>query len=232
MLADSAAGLRRHKYAALLALLLVSLAIQSFDARPNAEGMLSDVSRTVLSVAILIVVFGRLRERLWMAPVLIAAVAIGWWHNYSPTGSDLALSLTHHALKSVFLWAAICVILRDLFRRPGNGAESVLGAICGYLIAGDAWGDINAIAYLLTPTCYSVDPSLSALLSNWHGRTAMFAYYGFSQMLTIGYSDVTPLRAPATTLSLLASLFGLFYTAIVVAQFVGMAQSGKRSDDG
>jgi hypothetical protein len=39
---------------------------------------------------------------------------------------------------------------------------------------------------------------------------------------------VTPLRAPATTLSLFASLFGLFYAPIVVAQFVGMAQSGSR----
>jgi hypothetical protein len=49
-------------------------------------------------------------------------------------------------------------------------------------------------------------------------------------MMTIGYSDVTPLRAPATTLSLFAALFGLFYTAIVVAQFVGLAQSGSGSD--
>jgi hypothetical protein len=39
---------------------------------------------------------------------------------------------------------------------------------------------------------------------------------------------VTPVRAPATTLSLLGALFGLFYTAIVVSQFVGLAQSGRR----
>jgi Ion channel len=43
-------------------------------------------------------------------------------------------------------------------------------------------------------------------------------------VLTIGYADVTPVRAPATTLSLLAALFGVFYTAVVVAQFVGLAQ--------
>ena len=38
----------------------------------------------------------------------------------------------------------------------------------------------------------------------------------------------TPVRAPATALSLFGSLFGLFYTAVVVSQLVGMAQSGKR----
>jgi len=154
-------------------------------------------------------------------------LVIGWWHHHTAGALDHALSLALHALMTLFLWAAVVAILRDLFRRPASGAERVLGAICGYIIAGDAWGGVNAIAYLLQPAAYSVSPDVTALLADWPGRTALFAYYGFAQMLTIGYSDVTPVRAPATTLSLLASLFGLFYTAIVVAQFVGMTQSGN-----
>jgi hypothetical protein len=55
----------------------------------------------------------------------------------------------------------------------------------------------------------------------------LFTYYAFSQVLMLGYSDVTPVRAPATTLSLFAALFGVFYTAVVVSQFVGLAQSGR-----
>ena len=51
-------------------------------------------------------------------------------------------------------------------------------------------------------------------------------------MLTIGYADVTPLRAPASTLSLFGALFGMFYTAIVVSQFVSLAQSPKRKGHG
>jgi len=45
--------------------------------------------------------------------------------------------------------------------------------------------------------------------------------------LMLGYSDVTPVRAPATTLSLFAALFGVFYTAVVVSVLVGLAQSAK-----
>ena len=66
---------RRHKYAALLALLLVSLAIQSFDARSGAEGILSDALRTMMAVAILIVVFDRQRERMAMAVIVAASIA-------------------------------------------------------------------------------------------------------------------------------------------------------------
>jgi hypothetical protein len=224
----SAVALRGHQYAVLLALLLVSLAVQSFDARPGAEGLLSDVFRTMLGVAMLVVVFERPRERAVMAVIFVATLVIGWWGHLSPAGLDYTLSLALHALMALFLWAAVSVILRDLFRNPVVGAENVLGAICGYIIAGDAWAGVNAATYLLMPAAYGVNPEVSALLGEWHGRLALMSYYSISQMLTLGYADVTPVRAPATTLSLLSGLFGLFYTAVVVSQLVGMAQSRRR----
>jgi hypothetical protein len=127
----------------------------------------------------------------------------------------------------VLLWAAVWVILRELFRAPRVGAERVFGAICGYVLAGQAWGDVNALAYLLRPDTFSINPAVTVLLADWHGRSALFSYYSFAQLLTIGYADVTPVRAPATTLSVFAALFGVFYLGVVVSQLVGMAQSGK-----
>ena len=227
----NAGASRRHKYAALLALLLVSLAIQSFDARSGAEGTLSDACRTMLAVAMLVVVFARRRERMAMAVILAAAIAIAWRRDVSGEHLDTTLSIALSALIALFNWAVVWVILRELFRKRAVGAENVLGVICGYLIAGDAWAGVNEIAYLAMPAAYSINPEIPALLANWHGRHALFAYYGFAQMLTIGYADVTPVRAPATTLSLLGALFGLFYTAVVVSQFVHLAQSGTRSPD-
>jgi hypothetical protein len=146
------------------------------------------------------------------------------------TGGSLghALSLTEQSVVALFLWNAVYVILRDLFRAPASGPESVLGAICGYIIAGAAWARLNAITYLFAPSAYSINPEIVSLLPDWDGRVALFTYYAFAQLMTIGYSDVTPIRAPATTLSLFATLFGVFYTAIVVSQFVGLAQSGRR----
>lgn len=78
------------------------------------------------------------------------------------------------------------------------------------------------------PSSYRIDPGVTALLPDWHGRQAVFTYYAFAQVLTIGYSEVTPMRAPATTSNPFAALFGVFYTAVVVSVFVGQAQGGKR----
>jgi hypothetical protein len=220
--------LRGHKYAVLVVMLLAALAVQSVGVGAGLGGVLADAVTTVLGVAIFVVVFQRARERAGMAAILFLVVLIGWGRHALGGRFDHAVSVAHQALMAIFSWVAVWVILRDLFRASAIGAENVRGAICGYLIAGSAWGHVNAFTYLLVPEAYSVAPQVDALLADWHGRGALFSYYSFAQLLTIGYSDLTPVRAPATTLSLFAALFGVFYTAVVVSQFVGMAQSRRR----
>jgi hypothetical protein len=228
MLAGQMVGLRRRKHAVLLAVLLVALAVETFHAQSGAERLRWYALRTVLGIAIWIVVFERPRERTAMAAALLASLAIDWGSYFTAMSLDYALSVADQVVLLLFLWSAVYVILRDLFRTAAGGAQNVLGAISGYLIAGSAWAHMNAIAYLLVPSAYSINPEVAGLLPDWHGRTALFTYYAFAQVMTMGYSDVTPVHAPATTLSLFASLFGVFYTAVVVSQFVGLAQKPKR----
>jgi hypothetical protein len=132
--------LRRRKYAVLLALLCVALAIETFSAR---GGFLSDAVASVLAFAIWFVVFERRHERAVMAATLIATLAISWARYLAPTDRNRAMALATDAVMSLFLWSAVFAILRDLFRTRATGAEDVLGAICGYLIAGAAWGRIK-----------------------------------------------------------------------------------------
>jgi hypothetical protein len=172
-------------------------------------------------------VFERPRERAVMGLVLLGAIGIGLARDLSAVNVDDAAIVLFYALVVLFLSGAVYVILRQLFRAPAGSADQVLGAICGYLIAGDAWAGANAITYHLLPATYSINPEVAALLGDWHGRLALFSYYSIAQMLTVGYADVTPIRAPATTISLFTTLFGVFYTAIVVSQFVGLAQARK-----
>ena len=162
-----------------------------------------------------------------MSAILAGILGTAWAHHMVTARLSFELSLAHQVLTALFMSVAVWVILRELFRSTVVGGENVRGAICGYLIAGAAWSSANTLAYLLVPSSYNINPEISAVLDDWHGRTAVFTYYTYSQMLTIGYPDVAPVRAPATTLSLLSTLFGLFYTAVVVSQLVGMAQSSR-----
>jgi hypothetical protein len=221
---------RRHKYKVLLALLLVSIVIQTYGLHTGFVGVLSDIFRSVLSVTIFFVVFRGAGERVPAALLLLATMAVGWTRHFSGASDDGALALAFNVLSSLFLWTAVAVILRDLFRSHEAGASNVLGAICGFLIAADAWMGIHICAYLLSPHSMAFDPGIQEQLGHWHGRAALFCYYSFAQMTMLGYGDMTPVRAPATTLSLFAALFGMFYTAVVVSQFVGLAQAASPDD--
>ena len=225
--------LRQRKYTVLLALLLVVVVFQSFALTNGSQGIGRDVVSTVLGVAILLVVFERSAVQVVMAVFLLIAISIGWERQlHIPSIFDDGLRVAQAAALASFYWVVVWAILRSLFRTPEIGAENVIGAICGYLIAGQGWAHLNALAYLVVPAAYLFDSKVMPPLADWHGRTALFAYYSYAQMLTIGYAAVTPLKAPATTLSLLAAFFGLFYTAVIVSQLVGMVQTTRKGVQG
>jgi hypothetical protein len=186
---------------------------------------------TVLGVVILLVVFDRSALQAVMVVFLLIAISIGWGHHFHSI-VDQALrvtKVTQAAVLAAFFGAAVWAILRNLFRTPVIAVDNVFGAICGYLTIGQGWAYLNELTYLFLPSTYLFDPKVVPPLADWHGRTALFAYYSYAQMLTIGYPSVAPLKAPATTLSLFAALSGLFYTAVIVSQLVGMAQA-KRNE--
>jgi hypothetical protein len=71
----NATGKHPRKYVVLLALLLVSLVVESADVR-GAGRYLSDLFRMVLGVTIWFVVFKRPRARVATAAIAVAATAL------------------------------------------------------------------------------------------------------------------------------------------------------------
>jgi len=219
----------RHRYTALLFVLVAALVLQSLRSAIAVDALALDVVSAVLAIAIYLAVFRGTRRARLMAVVLAFVVGIGLLRDAVPPHHERASALAFQVLTAIYLCAAVTAILRDLFGNRKPGAQNILGAICGYLIAGSAFGSLNIIAYVLAPGSYHIEPGVAELATDWHGRIALFAYYSYTQLVTIGYADVTPLRAPATTLSLLAAIFGVFYTAVVVSQLVTVAQAGRES---
>ena len=220
---------KQHRYTALLVVLLAALVMQSLRSTVAVDAIALDMVSAVLAIAIYFAVFRGTREQRVMAVVLALVVAIGLLRDAVPAHHERTSALAFQALTAIYLCAAVAAILRDLFGDRKPGAQNILGAICGYLIAGAAFGSINIIAYVLAPGAYHIDPGVGDLATDWHGRIALFAYYSYTQLVTIGYADVTPLRAPATTLSMLGAIFGVFYTAVVVAQLVAVAQAEREA---
>jgi hypothetical protein len=169
--------------------LLAVLVLQSFAITTGSESIVHDVMATLFGMAIFLVVFERSALQIVMAVSLLIALSIGWErHLHVSSIFDHALRMTQAVSLASFYWVVVWAILRNLFRTPVIGADNVFGAICGYLIAGQGWAHLNALAYLFAPSTYLFDPNVMPP-ADWHGRTALFAYYSYAQMLTIGRKE-------------------------------------------
>lgn len=95
-----------------------------------------------------------------------------------------------------------------------------------YLIIGLFWGSLYTLLNELSPGAYS-----GALLDNTQNTFHVFNYFSFVTLTTLGYGDITPQTAGASSLCQMEAIVGQFYTAVVVAWLVGMHVSNKHDKD-
>jgi voltage-gated potassium channel len=217
-----ATTLRSRRFLILLSTLGVFLVVLSLSQGLAHSSIVTDALIILAVLAVFWVVFERTRQRLAALVAAIAAIAITAALYVLPAQFHDPLAVAYHALLTVFLTWAVFEILRGLFAAKVVREDDVLGALCGYLLAGSAWASLYALSELLAPGSFSVSPAIQGDLADWHRRRALFTYFSFTTVSSLGYADVTPIRAPATTMVLVQAVFGQFYVAVVVAQIVGM----------
>jgi hypothetical protein len=136
-----------------------------------------------------------------------------------------ALRYVDFALTTVFLAFLTLVIMITVFRDQSVTADTIVGAVCVYLLIGVTWGTAYALLALAVPDSLSVSPAL-ARVGHWGEPTSPFTplllYYSFTTLSTIGYGDVTPLSTGARAVSVLEGLTGQIYLAVLVARLVGL----------
>jgi multisubunit Na+/H+ antiporter MnhF subunit len=214
--------LRKHKYATLLAALILVALVESFSHRLILGPSLSDLNIIAVMLLVFLIVFDRWLNRLVAFIALVtAAVAVFLAHSVLPPSYQVPLRLLYHSAALVLVGFATLVILRNIFGQRIVGTDDVLGAVCGYLLAAGAWSNLFMLTEIFLPGSFSLGPGFGARLDTWDGRSAVSSYVSLGSLTSVGSGAVVPIRPPATVLTTLEAVFGQFYIAVVVAQLVG-----------
>jgi len=215
-------SIREGKYRLLLLAIILALAAQ-----PLASGfllglILFDVLVSLAVVAVFLVVFERLQHRLAAVALAVPALVSNWAGYVTAGDAQLVALVIFHGCMCAFLAFAVAVILGGIFEQKLIEIDHVIGAFCGYLLAGVAWGNLYVVMELLVPGAFSVKQELAWQLAHPHTRRFLFNYFSYCTLTTVGYGDITPVNPACLALTWLEAVFGQFYVAVVVAQLVGL----------
>jgi len=223
-------GLRERKHLALLVALVVAGVLEPLTANWSEKAQIAGGMIAILiNIAVLLVIFERRWERSLALFLVIFALSADIVHEFSSDQLQIG-AIAYHCLAALFLAFAVAVILQRIFQRRTIRTDEVIGALCGYLLAGVAWGNIYALVYLIWPASFHIADAIVAQLGNWHSQRFLFNYFSVMTLTTLGYSNIAPAGSPVYSLVWLESVFGQFYIAVVVAQLVGLrlAEAIKR----
>jgi len=204
-----------HKFFLLFVFLL---AILIFYPYVQNGGFGYFVFRVVGIAGILIAVYAiRLRKTLLPLALLLAVPAVSerMLHREPDAGLLSTLSIVLSFVFDVFI---VVVIFRRVFDRDQPNSETIFGALCIYLLVGFAFANLYGMVAAIRPKAFYLNPQ-----TNLHTIPDRFdfIYYSFATMVSLGAPGITPVSAPARSLSVIEAIIGVLYLAVLIARLMG-----------
>lgn len=146
-----------------------------------------------------------------IALVLISLFASGiylWGHE--DKGYYL-LCLTNASLYII----AIHTIFKKVILTPFINIETIFASLVVYIFIALAYGYLYVLIEFIFPNSFHMTHVSPDLRDDQH-----LIYFSFITLTTVGFGDITPINDYARTVSMLESMTGVLYLAVLVARLV------------
>ncbi len=196
-----------HSYGYVLALVIATFLFVAIA--PNkywVPGVLAIIEAATLVVALWTSREGRIELRYGLAAIAVAVAVV------ELAAGGRSLEVTAGVISGLLVLAVAFVVGRGVINQGIVNQQSVIGAICIYLLLG-----------MLFVFIYSVVAKLGSgpfFVQGTDGTTSLRMYFSFVTLTTVGYGDYTPATNLGHTLAISEALIGQLYLVTVVAVLV------------
>lgn len=184
-------------------------------------------SSLLFTLMIIFCVYILLREKLliyYIASLAGFSILFHYALNYSLFGFQSYI--IYYVADILFLIVGSFAVIYSIAKHKSVTADTLCGAICGYMLLGLTWSFI----YLLIDALDSSSFSKLITSTSLHESFLNATYYSFTTMTTLGYGDILPVSYLARTCSWLEAVSGQIYLAVWISQLVGLRISQQMNN--
>jgi len=177
------------------------------------------------TAALVLVIFAVCRQKKEFIPVAAAFslfAALSWLdilHLKNPT-----LNVVIVPGWAVFYAFAVVAVLSRVGRYRRITVDEIAGAVSAYILIGLFFTMLYLWLELLQPGSFDIRNQVNP---NKLVDYSDFVLFSFATLTTLGYGDITPLTHFAQVLSVLESMIGVLYVAVLVGGLVGILISDR-----
>jgi voltage-gated potassium channel len=222
--------LRQWKYRALLLALFLLLVAHPLLSDVIDAPLAYDLMVGVVFVAAFLVL---ITESYLRVPAILLGLPTlaGNWMRYALPGLPHHRgAVAFHICAALFLALTTALILRDIYRKEKVSADSVCGAICGYVLIGLTFGHLFWLVEAVTPGSFRLSSELVTQFQNEDLRYPLLTYFSLVTLTTAGYGDIVPVQPPSRWLAAVEAMLGQLYLACLIAELVGRRVAQAFSD--
>ena len=201
--------LKNNRFLLFLVLLLSMIILVSFIDNPRLSSLVETVNYSLLLVSGLYA-FSDVKNFFNFTVVFfLAAMVIDWMQFFDPEGQLI------NTLRALFTAPVLAVLLIMTMRSIGKAKtvdkDVIYAALSGYILIGYIGGFLTIAIWLIYPGSYNVEIGVRSLEA---------IYFSFVTMTTLGYGEIVPLIEQSRALTILLSILGPMYVAILIAMIV------------
>jgi hypothetical protein len=206
----------KNTYMHLLIILILSFLVFPFISHSRPDSRISVLSLVLFAGIIFALRTLNLHKRTFL---IMLVIGLAWYSCELLLGlfvqGDLGnnLHIVSLSIYSIFLLAAIVLLIYKMFSLTEVTADTIMGGISVYLLLGLLWGIFYSLIYMFDANAFYFPE---------HASKPSIFYFSFTTLTTLGLGDIYPINRIAMSLVSLEALTGQMYLAIFISRLVGL----------